>query len=149
MGKPELCRHGRRVCAECVVVTDVARRAFDAVFLHVAATEWEERIRGWVALKLQDGSSDGVLYHSRLAAVRHVPDQRWYAFFSYRNSPNGFASLKDAQLFIDYHRMAYDQGATQALADPDHPTGGRELIIPTALEQVMMQRAVLLGHGPN
>ncbi len=113
--------------------------------VHVFGTDWSERIRSWVALKLQDGSSDGVLYDSRLAAVRHVPDQRWYAFFSFRNAPQGFASLKDAQLFIDYHRMAYAQGAQQALADPDQPNGGRELIMPTPLEQIMLQRGLLLN----
>lgn len=141
----DVCVHRRRVCSECVVVTDAARRAYDAVQVHVWCTEWEERIRGWVALKLQDGSSDGVLYDSRGAAVRHVSDQRFYAFFSYRNAPNGFSTQKDAQLYLDYHRMAYDQGALQALADPDdHRHGGRELIIPTAREQIMVQRAVLL-----
>lgn len=141
----EVCRHQRRVCAECVVVTDAARRAYDQVAVHVFCTGWNERIGGWVALKLADGSSDGVLYDSRGAAVRHVSDQRFYAFFSYRNAPNGFSSLTDAQLYLDYHRMAYDQGALQALADPDdHRHGGRELIIPTAREQAMVQRAVLL-----
>lgn len=144
----DLCAHRRRVCAECVVVTDAARRAYDAVQVHVFGAGWDERIRSWVALKLQDGSSDGVLYDSRGAAVRHVSDQRFYAFFSYRNAPNGFSSLKDAQLYLDYHRMAYDQGALQALADPDdRKHGGRELIMPTALEQVLVQRAALMG--PN
>lgn len=142
----DLCRHGRRVCADCVVVTDAGRRAYDAVQVHVFATGWDERIRSWVALKLADGSSDGVLYDSRGAACRHVPDQRYYAFFSYRNAPSGFSSRTDAQLYLDYHRMAYDQGALQALADPDdHRHGGRELVMPTALEQLMVQRAALLG----
>jgi len=141
----DLCGHGRKVCSDCVVVTDAGRRAFDQVNMHVWCTPWEQRIRSWVALRLADGGSDGTLYESRLAAVRHQSDERLCAYFSYRGAPNGFASRKDAQLFLDYHRMAYDAGFR--LPDPDAPDGGPDLIMPTPAEQLLLQRALMMG--PN
>lgn len=143
---PDLCRHGRKVCAECVVVTDAGRRAFDIVNAYVTFTPWEQRIRSWVALRLADGGSDGTLYDSRREAVRHQADEQLCAYFSYRGAPNGFASRTDAQLFLDYHRMAYDAGFR--LPDPDDRDGGPELIMPTPREQLLLQRALLMGH-PN
>lgn len=136
---PDLCEHGRRVCSDCVVVTDAARRAYDIIRAYVHFVPFEERVRSWVALRLADGGSDGTLYESRREAVRHQSDEKLCAYFSYRNAPNGFASQKDAQLYMDYHRMTYDQG--HRLPDPDDRHGGPELIMPTAREQIMAQRA--------
>lgn len=143
---PDLCRHGRKVCADCVVVTDAGRRAHDIVNAYVAFTPWEQRVRSWVALRLADGGSDGTLYESRREAVRHQSDEKLCAYFSYRGAPNGFASRTDAQLFLDYHRMAYDAGFR--LPDPDDRDGGPDLIMPTPAEQIALQRALLMGH-PN
>jgi hypothetical protein len=143
MPMPDLCQHGRKVCSDCVIVTDAARRAYDVIQAYVAFVDWETRIRSWVALRLADGSSDGNLYESRLEAVRHQPDEQLCAYYGYRNSPNGFASRKDAQLYMDYHRMAYDQGFR--LPDPDDKHGGPELIMPTAQEQLMLQRQAWAG----
>lgn len=120
-------------------MTDAARRAYDMVNGLVHFTTWEHRIRCWVVIKLSDGSSDGILYESRRDAVRHQLDERTCAYFSFRNSPNGFSSQTDAQLYLDYHRMAYDQGFR--LPDPDASCGGPELIMPTTREQLMLQRA--------
>lgn len=142
---PDVCAHNRRVCAECVIVTDAGRRAFDIVNAFVHFVDWDQRIRSWIALRLADGGYDGTLYESRLDAVRHQSDEKLCAYFTYRNSPNGFASREDAQLFMDYHRMAYDQGFR--LPDPDEKHGGPELIIPTAREQIMMQRAFWAGRN--
>ena len=137
---PDLCRHGRRVCADCVVVTDDARRAYDIIRAYATFVDYETRVRAWVAIRLADGGSDGNLYESRREAVRHQLDEKLCAYFTYRNAPTGFSSVQDAQLYLDYHRMAYDQGASQALADPDEPHGGRGLVMPTAREQIMADR---------
>ena len=145
MATTDLCQHGRKVCTDCVVVTDAARRAFDIVNSYVHFTEFEHRVKCWVVLRLADGGSDGTLYESRREAVRHQSDEKLCAYFSYRNSPNGFASRKDAQLYLDYHRMAYDQGFR--LPDPDASNGGPELIMPTAREQLMLQRAPWAGRN--
>lgn len=149
MPQPDRCPHGCTraavdagyLCASCVIVTDAAKRAYDIVNAVVHYTDWSYRIRLWVALRLADGGSDGTLYESRREAVRHQAHEQQCAYFSYRGAPNGFASHKDAQLYLDYHRHAYDNGAR--LPDPDAPNGGPELIMPTPLEQVMLQRALL------
>jgi hypothetical protein len=136
---PDLCGHGRKVCADCVVVTDAARRAYDIVASFVHFVPFEQRVRSWLALRLADGGYDGTLYESRREAVRHQSDEKLCAYFTYRGAPNGFSSQKDAQLYLDYYRMAYDQGFR--LPDPDDRSGGPELIMPTARETVMAQRA--------
>lgn len=53
---------------------DAASRMRDAVNLHVVAFNLGVRERNlcWVAIKLEDGRSDGNLYHSRADAVRHT-----------------------------------------------------------------------------
>jgi hypothetical protein len=143
---PELCRHGRKLCSECVIVTDAARRACDIIRAYVTFVDYDTRIRSWVALRLADGGSDGTLYDSKREAVRHQADERLCAYFSFRNAPSGFASLIDAQLYMDYHRAAYDAGFR--LPDPDDLHGGPDLIMPTTQEDLLWQRARLIrGRG--
>lgn len=136
---PDLCLHGRRICSECVVVTDAARRAYDVVAGYVGIVPFELRVKCWIALRLADGGSDGVIYDDRRECIRHQSDEKLCAYFTYRTAPNGFSSQKDAQLYLDYHRMAYDQGFR--LPDPDDKHGGPELIVPTSREVIMAQRA--------
>lgn len=138
MSAIKTCIHERRVCADCVIVTDAAKRAHDTVNSYASYIPWDQRLRSWVAIRLADGGSDGVLYESRQAAIRHQAHEQQCAYFSYRNAPNGFSSVKDAQLYLDYHRMAYDGGFR--LPDPDEKENQAvELIMPTAMEQIQLQ----------
>jgi hypothetical protein len=143
---PELCRHGRKICSECVVVTDAAKRAHDIVRAYVTFVPWDQRVNSWVAIRLSDGGSDGTLYDSKQAAVRHQVHEMHCAYFSFRNAPQGFSSPLDAQLYLDYHRAAYDAGFR--LPDPDDAGGGPDLMIPTALDEMLAQRSRLIrGRG--
>jgi hypothetical protein len=126
-----------------VVVTDAAKRAFDIVRGYVVFIPWDQRINSWVALRLSDGGSDGTLYDSKQAAVRHQSHEQNCAYFSYRTAPEGFSSVTDAQLYMDYHRAAYDAGFR--LPDPDEASGGPDLMIPTALDEMLVQRSRLIG----
>jgi hypothetical protein len=140
VGPPRLrCRHGRQLCSECIFATDEAKRAFDIIRSYAVFVPFDERIRSWVALRLADGGSDGTLYLSKRDAVRHQSDEFLCAYFSYRGAPNGFASVKDAAIFLEWHRQAYDNG--YRLPDPDAASGGPELIMPTPKEQVQLQLA--------
>lgn len=139
----KLCEHGRGVCFDCAVVTDAGRRAFDVVNAYVSFVPWDERINSWIAVRLHDGGSDGVLYSSKRDAVRHQPDEFMCGYFSYRGSPNGFASKKDAQVWLDFHREAYESGFRTP--DPDAASGGLDLIMPTPEEQVYLQLDRLKG----
>ena len=85
---------------------------------------WDLR-NSWMAFRLEDGYSNGDVYDSKRAAVRHVPNEKHFAFFSFRNAPGGVTAF-DCQLFLDVHRNAYEYG--NSLHDPDDIRGGRNLI---------------------
>lgn len=142
MLRPRCSNHGRELCSDCIIADDVAKRCWEQVKNVAHSHDWETRIGSFLAIRLSDGSCDGTLYESKQAAVRHVPDERWYAFFSFRGAPNGFASPKDAAIFLAFHRAAYDRGFR--LPDPDAKDGGPDLIMPMNEEHVMDQLARLL-----
>ena len=138
-----LCAHGRKLCSECCHVTDAAKRAYDIVRGYTAFVQYEELVRSWVAIRLSDGSSDGTLYGSKQDAVRHQgAGEMTCAYFNYRSAPNGFATIKEAAVWLEYHRQAYDSGFR--LPDPDDPGGGPELIMPTPKEVLMPQLRELI-----
>jgi hypothetical protein len=136
----ERCEHGNIVCSLCLGpgdVSDEAKRCFDIINSYVAYVPYEERVRSWVAVRLSDGGSDGVLYHSKRDAVRYQLDEFLCAYFSYRNSPSGFASKTDAELWLRMHRAYYDQGFR--LPDPDAKDGGKDVIQPLDAWQYRQQ----------
>jgi len=140
----ERCQHGRELCSECIVVSDAAKRAFDIVRGLAAFTTYETRMGSpYVAIRLSDGGSDGVMYDTKKEAVRHQVHETTCAFFSFRNAPNGFASARDAAIFLAWNRAAYDAG--WRLPDPDDTHGGRDLSMPTSDEHLHDQLRRLIG----
>lgn len=137
----EQCGHGRKICADCVIITDASRRAADIVNSYAIFVPYDQRVRSWIAIRLADGGHDGTLYESKRDAIRHQPDEFLCAYFSYRDSPGG-TNPRDMQLWLDIHRAAYDAG--MRFIDPDDMNGGPDMILPTTLEQLMMQRADLI-----
>lgn len=100
-----------------------------------------------LTIRLRDGYCNGTLYESKRDAVRHCGgDEQWFAFFSFRNAPNGFGSPRDAAVFLAYHRLAYENGFR--LPDPDAVDGGPDLIMPTPAEHMNNQLARLM-RGVN
>lgn len=122
------CKHGRPVCAECVVITDAAKRMSDGTKLIATTTTFMERAHGWIAVALADGSVDYNLYPSKAAAVAHQSNEFLYAYLCLRNSPGGM-SPKDAQIWLDLHRYMYDNGYRL--------TGERTVIMPQAREHLI------------
>jgi len=146
--QPKCAKHGNIVCSMCIVADDVAKRCWEQVKNVAHHTDWETRMHSFLAIKLADGSTDGVLYESKQAAVKHCKgNEQWYAFFSFRTAPGGFASPKEAAIFLAYHRMVYDQGGR--LPDPDDRHGGPDMIMPTTREQVMEQLGRLMRQAVN
>jgi hypothetical protein len=141
----EYCEHKRELCSECIHVSDTAKRAYDIVRSYTAFVEYDERVRSWVALRLEDGGSDGVLYLSKQDAIRHQAHEQLCAYFSYRTAPTGFGNARDAAVWLEFHRMAYDSGFR--LADPDDSTGGPDLIMPSANEVLGAQFSTLRDWG--
>lgn len=148
LSKPRCRAHGNIVCSMCMVADDAAKRCWEQVKNVAHHKTWEERINAFLAIRLQDGSTDGVLYDSKRDAVRHCKgNEQWYAFFSFRTAPVGFASPKEAAVFLAYHRMVYDQGGR--LPDPDDRHGGPDMILPDREEQLADQLARLMRSAVN
>jgi len=97
------------VCSTCIVITDAARRMSDNINARVVFTTWDQLCNAWMAFKLSDGSSDGVLYDTRDDAVNHQLHERMCAYFYMRNALGG-TNPRDCQLFLDMHRNVYDNG---------------------------------------
>ncbi|MCW2903111.1 MAG: hypothetical protein JWO67_5376 [Streptosporangiaceae bacterium] len=125
-----LCPHGRKICSECQHVSDAGKRAFDIIRGLTVFTPYDERIRSWVAIRMEDGGSDQQLYDSKADAIAHQAWEQQCAYFSFRGAPEGFSSAKDAAIWLEYHRLMYSAG--MRLADPDDP----DVIMPTTKEQL-------------
>lgn len=141
------CRHGNLLCSTCIVADDAAWRAFNEVRNVVAHTDYDTRVHSFITIRLSDGEVNGTLYDSKKAAVRHCRgSEQHYAFLSFRNEPDGFATPKDAAVFLAWHRMAYDAG--MRLPDPDDAAGGPDLIMPDMREHLANQMR-RLAAGSN
>lgn len=106
---------------------DAAKRMADIFRLHQAVLTKEEILAGrFVAIRLSDGGSDGIAYHSRPAAIE-----------AQRNSPSRCAYFqiplenwgpKTCDTLLWYVRACYDAGNRE---DPAHA-----LILPTRTEDL-------------
>ena len=94
--------------------------------------------RSWIAVSLADGSTDGVLYGSRLDAVSFQYYEQQCAYLCLKEAPHGMAT-QEAYVYIKFHRDAYDAGFR--LTDPDKDNGGYDLRMPIAREDVTKQIA--------
>jgi hypothetical protein len=83
--------------------SDAAKRCSDIVNMHAIAGQWGK----FVAIRLHDGGSDGVLYDSWSDAVRHQIDERYCTYF--RVPPAGMEP-READALLRYSRWAYDHG---------------------------------------
>lgn len=115
---------------------DSSKRASEAVNLHWAAIGYAS-VGKWVAVRLRDGSSDGVLYDTKQAAVRHQLDEFLCAYVRLIGMQ---MDVCDAETFLETHRRLYDRGFR--LADPDSKTGGSQYLMPTKAE--MRQRVLAI-----
>lgn len=122
------CSHNRAICAECIRPGDDAKRFADGISLICTFTPFIERVHSWVAVKLADGTMDLNLYPSKVEAIRHQVNEFLSAYLCLRNVPDGI-SVRDAAIWLQLHRYAYDQG--MRLADPDE----RAIIMPLGREQ--------------
>ena len=97
--------------------------------------------RKWVAVRLRDGRSDGVLYDTKRDAVRHQSDEKLSAYVCI--PPNGMTPCR-AESFLSTMRRLYDAG--WRLTDPDDRNGGPDLIPRTAAEDQARQMTAI-GKG--
>jgi hypothetical protein len=102
---------------------DAGRRVNEAVTLHILTGS----VGRWIAVKLIDGSSDGIAYDSRADAIRHQFHEQLCCYMVI--TPDGITP-EDALRFIRLNRALYDAG--YRLADPDMPG---EPIYPNTIEE--------------
>lgn len=122
----------REISPEARADADAARRASETVNLHVVAGS----IGKWVAIRLADGSSDGIPYDTRKDAIAHQLYEQQCAYLTV--TPDGITP-ENAARFILLNRAIYKAG--YRLADPDMPG---EPIMPLTREQEI---AWILGLG--
>jgi len=119
---------------------DAAKRLSDIVNNICISQPLDVVLRTWLAISLADGSSDGTLYESRLSAVQHQYHETQCAYLCLKEAPHGMP-VKDAYVFLKFHRDAYKAG--MRLTDPDKDNGGYDLRMPIAREDVNRQIAAL------
>lgn len=78
-----------------------------------------------MAFTLADGQTDHTIYPSKSAAISHQSNEFLYLYICLRGCVSGMPA-KDAQLFLDMNRDAYDHN--MRLSDPEAP----DLIPPLA-----------------
>lgn len=90
-------------------------------------------VHSWIAVRLADGSYDGTLYDTRQDAVRHQPHEQQCAYLNLAPVMGGM-EVQAAFAILKFHRDAYRAGMT--FIDPEHPTGGMDIRMPIAMEDV-------------
>lgn len=122
--------------------SDAAKNARDNINLHYASVGWDA-VGKFVAIALQDGSSDHNLYDTKRDAVRHQSNE--FLFMYVKIVPSQITEC-EAQILLDFHRKAYENGFR--LADPDSRNGGRNLIVRgRPVETVTEQLSRLIRKG--
>jgi len=93
----------------------------------------DQLIHSWIAVRLSDGGYDGTLYDTRQDAVRHQPHEQQCAYLNLAPVIGGM-EVQAAYAILKFHRDAYEAGMT--FIDPEHPTGGMDIGMPIAMEDV-------------
>jgi hypothetical protein len=131
------CKHGLAVCSQCITITDAAKRMTDAINAKIVFHGiWDIR-NSWMRFRLQDGWTDGAVYDTKQQAVRHCDNEKYYAFFCFRNAVGGVNPF-DCQVFLEVNRHQYDIG--RGLSDPDAKDGGPDKIVSTFGYDLWTQR---------
>jgi hypothetical protein len=115
--------------------SDAAKRCSDIVTLHAICGQ----VGRWVAIKLADGDSDGVVYDHRADAVRHQLHEQLCAYVQIQ--PGGMQPC-EAEVFLKYHRALYDAGFR--LPDPEFAQPLMPLTRRDARQQIRV-----LAKGPR
>lgn len=109
--------------------SDAARRLADTFNLHRVADP-HGSVGKWFAVRLHDGTGDGVLYDSKVECVRHQHhNEQYYAFVKIVPLT---MNVCDAEIYLSVARRAYDAGLR--MTDPHDKHGGRELIKRSSIE---------------
>jgi len=129
-------------CPPCKADFDAGKRIADALNMYINGLRdhlWDLRNK-WMAFRLSDGTSDGVLYDSKRDAVAHQFDEFTCMYISFRNLLGG-AKQSECIRVLNFNRDAYDAGFR--LPDPDDVNGGPDVAPTTA--QMDAQRGQVIA----
>lgn len=107
--------------------TDAAQRVYDTYHLHRTA-DIHNAVGNWFAAALSDGRSDGQIYPSKKAAIRHQHHNEMY--YTYIQITPANMSVCAAEAMLTVARRMYDAGFR--MTDPDDQR--REPIIRSSAE---------------
>lgn len=99
-------------------LADAAKRIVDTVSLHfAAASDILDPAGKWCAFSLEDGTSDGHLYDSKVDAMRHQPrNPKLYCYM--KLTPDGI-NIRDATRFLVINRNpAIDTTSPEHIINP-------------------------------
>lgn len=127
--------------------TDAAKRCADVVNLALSA-EGTDAVGKWLAIKLEDGSSDRTLYAHQSDAVGAMwPNERRYCYI---RVPRQWVTLCEAESFLRMNRLRYEAGM-DVMPDPrdvKRPGAMRDVIEPlTRSAHAAMIEQMLQGTG--
>jgi len=121
--------------------SDAAKRFADEYNLHRIGDRYGS-VGKWMAVRLDDGSSDHVLYDTKRDAVRHQHhNEMFYAFA--RIIPTTM-NICDAEIYLGTQRKLHDAGFR--MTDPDSRSGGNDVIKRVTRED---QFAQMRGRSTN
>jgi hypothetical protein len=123
---------------------DAAKRCSEQVNLHILAhtrsgdmvPDWGSSTP-WVAIRLSDGGSDGILYDSKRQATEHQLHPHQCAYITV--PPEGMTP-EQARVMLKFTKQMYDAGVQ--LADPDMQV--QPVVRKEAIPSVI--RALKRGH---
>lgn len=105
-----------------------AHRFADVHNMHLLADH--SNVGRWIAVRLADGTSDGVVYDHRREAVAHQLHESLCAYV--KINPK-VMSVQEAASVLKFYRFAYDSG--HRVIDPEGP----ELIMPITTQELHSQ----------
>lgn len=88
------------------VPTDAGKRMAEIITMHIVADREGNKGR-WVAIRLSDGGSDGVVYDNVADAAN---SQLHYRQCAYVKIPGDGCNAREADVILAYHRKVYDAG---------------------------------------
>ena len=88
---------------------DAAQRMYDQLRLHQLALTELDKLQGqhWVAIRLSDGGSDGILYDTRWDAIRHQLHGTQCGYLPIKPQMPGIVGC---DVLLWYWRGAYERG---------------------------------------
>lgn len=107
---------------------DAGKRASDILNVYIVHSRWDDIKTQFMAIRLSNGGSDGILYENKRDAIKHQIHEHQCAYVCF-NELRGGASARDMAIYIKFNRDAYANG--MRLTDPEDQLGGLQPLMTT------------------